>query len=122
MNTAAQSELCPSKALQDGKTEFYEAIQDKALEHRQRLTKAMTWLRPVDRLTKSRRVSDTDRLLIRLGEILEQSRADDVLLSKVTDIDAVELSSETYLEVRPLDTDLDNDTAAQTAVAIVEHS
>lgn len=73
---------CPSASVQTGKTEFYETLQDKELKRRQRLSDAMTWLHPVDRLRKQKEIAHTDWLLVRIGVTLEESRAADAVIER----------------------------------------
>jgi hypothetical protein len=65
--------------LQRDKTTFYEGLQNRELEYRQKLIDNMTWLRPFDRLRRAKIVAQVDRLLARVGVTLEESRLADAL-------------------------------------------
>lgn len=120
--TTNNPEAGPSKtnlAAQEGKTEFYQNIQNKELERRQKITDAMTWLRPIDRLMKRREIARIDGLLVRISATLEQSRAADAVIQEASQIIAYEIPgpAEAISAILP---ELSNNTATETVVSVVE--
>ena len=103
---------------QEGKTAFYEGLQDRELERRQQLTKAMSWLRPVDRWRKQRAIARIDNLLVGIGATLEESRIADSLVAEAH-LAAAQAQESVQETIQPII--LHYDAAAETPVAVVEN-
>lgn len=99
---------------QEGKTAFYESLLDRELERRQKLTQAMSWLRPVDRWRKQRAIARIDNLLVGIGVTLEESRVADSLVAEANVV-----AAQVQETVQPII--LHHDAAAEAQVAVVEN-